>query len=287
MSMDPLQFRRARPAPDPAVGHTDPNAPPERAGDGLLEHRAVYAPVTDWSTLGRNERAFVDTILAYLYRGKGALVRSFAVAQSRYETAHENDLDALYERVVDHQTSHVRAIETLRRRFRETAPISDPEQEALRPVVEFMNAVAQPIGSAEHQLSEPRELSASALALSLIAFGVASQTGYRVLTVFLRRNGLLEECADLLETLQRSDQELAEALLRFRRDLQRTAPTFDDLVRERLEGCVVACTDVVRRVQDRFDFLSLGLVPDEFVAFTLDRYFEIGASEEPVEPEVS
>lgn len=285
MSTDSLQyFDRARPAPDPAVGRANSSAAPERTRGNILEHRAMYVPVTEWSALDSEERAFVDTLLAYLFKGKGALVRAFDTARARSELDDSADLGPLFERIVRHQVTHVRAIGTLRRRIHDQNRDEDIGEPDLEPLAEFMGTISQPLGRSEdHDLPEAQELSAIAIAISQIVFGVATQTGYRTLNVFLQRNGVLDECADLFDALCRSDEELADSVAESRHRLRQTMPVLESRVASQVEGCVVACTNLVRDVQDRFDFLSLGLVPDEFVAFALNRCFELGESPDEIE----
>lgn len=276
MSTDPLQFRRFRPTSAPDEGNGEMAGHPSPWRGERFRDRAAHIPVADWSTLGRNERHFFDSILTYLLEGKGAIAQAMDTIRARLAGDGPSDLEALFEQIVDHQAAHIRAVDTVRRRLDEVdGDVETPEPDP-GPLIEFFDAITERSDPDDGEtLTEVEELCALATAIAHIVYGISSQTGYGVLTVFLERNGILEECADLLEALRVSDEQLAAVVTRHRQQLRDDLPALESRSDHHVDRGIVASIDLVRGIQDRFDFLSFGLVPDEFVAFALDRYIEI------------
>lgn len=243
----------------------------------LLADRIRGLEFSEWEMLGRHEREFLAELFRLTYLGKGAIVFALSGALQRTSPDFEKPFRDLLADILDRQLEHVEALALWNAKLDGGAvtgreDIRDANDEQLAHL--FGSLCRTPdLGDGRSREFDRR---ASALAVLRATFGVFTPTGYRGVEIFCERNGALPRCAEFVSGLAASDARQFERTSEYLTGLENRASSTMEVYESLVEDALLPYVELIRQFQHAFDFLELGLVPDEFVAYALDRFFEIG-----------
>lgn len=261
---------------EPVEAPTGESAPPCR-NEVLLADKIRGLEFSEWEMLGRHEREFLAETFRLTYLGKGAIVFALSRALQRTSPGFEKPFRDLLADTLDRQLEHIEALAIWNAHL-------DGEDVAGREDVRDSNddQLAYLFGSLcrTPDLGDGRggefDRRAAALALLRATFGVFTPTGYRGIEIFCERNGALPRCAEFVSALAASDARQFERTSEYMAGLENRDSSTMEAYEALVEDALLPYVELIRQFQHAFDFLELGLVPDEFVAYALDRFFEIG-----------
>lgn len=102
--------------------------------------------------------------------------------------------------------------------------------------------------------------------------GVLADVGYLGLSTFAERHDVLDELMPVVEQMRSDDRTIATRATRQLADVLSTAALSHDDVEVAFEQILMLVSGLIRRLQQQFDFLEAGLIPDEFVAHAIERW---------------
>ena len=262
----------ARMGTAPADGRFTTALPAGCLGMGVIG-RARKIPLDDWHKLGRSERSMVSDSLTLFAIGKGVLAESLTILTVRRCHEMPDHVADLLADSAKRQHRHYKIFRTLQERL---APPSEPPDSEFEPSLlrDMINDIL-PSELIQEAEDSPHGVTIPAILMEVILLDVVAETGFRGMRELLTRNQAMEEVRELLWDLRTDDK----AGLRKSRELlsacRYSNPEVTELIDTAIDRAVLPSVEVVRNFQRRFDFVSLGLVPDEFVACTLNRLFEL------------
>ena len=253
-------------------------SPPGAPGEGAaptqkaLRDRVGDIDTTDWEHVGPLHRQMLRRNLRMFTLGKGALAEMLANLLSRRgsefpDRAHELLAESA-RRVREH---YLIFRELLGHLGLDDSCLTDcPEARLIQQF--FRGAGAEHLTEADPKA--PDQIAVVTLGYDAVLHAVGGATGYDAAMTMMQRNDCLEDIRELMAELRREDRARIEKTRAFL--LERLAA--DDEVRRLLdslfEQALLPSLEMIRTFREHVDFVSIGLVPDEFVASAIDRFVE-------------
>ena len=251
----------------------------DKESDVCRVARVHRLPLADWALLGRAEQQLLGRLFIFAEVGKGTIAELAVLGASRRSNfAHPELVDTLRTAGAQ-QYRHYRILAALNRRLD-----VDAESAIRSQAVHLLRYIFD--RASPEDLPEGRPPTIPALvAIGSVLVDVLMDTTFYGADQILERNDALPELADLAGDVHDEDREARDwrrtCLTRFRR----RDPATRQVVASTLDRAVLPCLKTIRTAQEHFDVVQMGLVPDEFVARALDRFFAL--NEPPDAPSLS
>ncbi|MFB6262425.1 MAG: hypothetical protein ABEL76_02190 [Bradymonadaceae bacterium] len=263
-------------------------------GSDEEEDRVTLADAVDaisrreWPRLRLEQRSLLFAVFRAFARGKRAIHDSLGgIAGGAFDAAGGagiEDEGLSLEEAKRTQKRHADFFKILVRRVetgdvREASSMASPNFEFL-----FERALPRSLGAMdEHPTIESKAVAVAIYQTAIL--GVLADTGYAGILTFFDRNGFGRAARAPFERFRRQDRHQADVGARLLERFVERSPGSWQAVAGALDRTFLPTTGILRDFQSNFDFVDVGLLPDEFVGHAIERFCAFYEQLHVIEPD--